>query len=393
MSEVVGIIPLNLETLVDEPVVEEVANTSIPVVLDTIEEEPEELLQFTEAEVDKISFLPNGVFLVRFKSLAARTTLLKQGHFMFDNKPLIVKPWTPEIELVKHVVQSVPVWVKLHKLPLKFWGKGIAKISGLLGKFVKCDPATEDKVRIGYARLMIDIEFGKPLNDKVNFLDEHGNIVEIEVEYEWKPVVCSVCNGVGHDASDCRTAKKQLTPTDKGKGPMETTPDEVIQSTAQCINMKVKELASTTFYLSMVYAFNELQVREALWDQLVDFSAHITEPWLVCGDFNCVLYHAKRLGGSSSDTEIDDFQRCLTRRGLVDSPARGSFFTWNNKQDINTRVYSRLDRALVNQEQSDMMSNIYAHFLPEGIFDHTPCLLKSNAQQSNFKIPFKYFNM
>ncbi|XP_074299511.1 uncharacterized protein LOC141630628 [Silene latifolia] len=509
MSEVVGITTLNLESLVDEPVVEEVTNTSILVVLDTIEEEPEELLQFTEAEVDKISFLSNGVFLVRFKSMAARTAVLKLGHFLFDNKPLIFKPWTPEIELVKHAVQSVPVWVKLHKLPLKFWGKGIARISGLLGKFVKCDPATEDKVRIGYARvIMIDIEFGKPLNDKVKFLDEHGNVVYIDVEYEWKPVVCSVCKGIGQDTSDCRKAKKEPAPivpskkiitkvwkpkiVDKGKGPLVTTPDEVIQSTPQVeIQLKtpvvwhknsnytsspsharpimrmsrqevtdgaysVHKFGQHSFLEALIksntpkvgigisgnvshlwwgmynfgfwnirglnkptkqthikwfmhmnkvglfglletkvktLALNSLQnllmdgwslstnnnthkggkvwilwnpaifhvdfidysaqciyikAREDLWAQLADLSARIIDTWLVCGDFNCVLSHAERLGGSCSDNEIDDFQRCLTRCGLVDSPTRGSFFTWNNKHDINTIVYSILDRALIN---------------------------------------------
>ncbi|XP_074299518.1 uncharacterized protein LOC141630636 [Silene latifolia] len=169
---------------------------------------------------------------------------------------------------------------------------------------------------------------------------------------------------------------------------------DFLNYSAQCINMKVTELASTIFfYLSMVYAFNDIQAREELWAQLVDFSVHIKDPWLVCGDFNCVLSHAERLVGNSSDKEIDDFQGCLTSCGLVDSPTRGSFFTWNNKQDVSSRVYSRLDRALINQEWSDQMPTMYAHFLPEGIFDHTPCLLKSSGQQNSFKKRFKYFNM
>ncbi|XP_074302990.1 uncharacterized protein LOC141637406 [Silene latifolia] len=36
---------------------------------------------------------------------------------------------------------------------------------------------------------------------------------------------------------------------------------------------------------------------------------------------------------------------------------------------------------------------MYAHFLPEGIFDHSPCLLKTTGQQNSLKRPFKYFNM
>ncbi|XP_074313826.1 uncharacterized protein LOC141649022 [Silene latifolia] len=154
--------------------------------------------------------------------------------------------------------------------------------------------------------------------------------------------------------------------------------------------MKVTELASaTSFYLSMVYAFNDIHAREELWAQLVDLSVHIKDPWLVCGDFNCVLSHAERLGGSSSDNEIDDFQSCLTRCGLVDSPAKGSFFTWNNKQDVSSRVYSRLDRALINQEWSDKMSNMYAHFLPEGYGTKMYCLVKKMHQ---LKPSFRQYN-
>ncbi|XP_074278140.1 uncharacterized protein LOC141601738 [Silene latifolia] len=39
------------------------------------------------------------------------------------------------------------------------------------------------------------------------------------------------------------------------------------------------------------------------------------------------------------------------------------------------------------------MPNMYAHFLPEGDFDHTPCLVKCAGQTDCFKKPFKYYNM
>ncbi|XP_074302942.1 uncharacterized protein LOC141637282 [Silene latifolia] len=71
----------------------------------------------------------------------------------------------------------------------------------------------------------------------------------------------------------------------------------------------------------------------------------------------------------------------------------GSFFTWNNTQDIESRRYSRLDRALINAELSHSMPDVYAHFLPEGIFYHTPCLIKSKSQGMRSRKPFKYFNM
>ncbi|XP_074278390.1 uncharacterized protein LOC141601981 [Silene latifolia] len=163
---------------------------------------------------------------------------------------------------------------------------------------------------------------------------------------------------------------------------------------SQCINIRVIEVAtSTKFCVSMVYAVNDLNGRHELWDQLTTFATHVTEPWLVCGDFNCVLSYAERLGSSTNDQDIDEFQNCISKCGVIDCPAMGSFFTWNNKQEIRLRVYRKLDRALINQEWSKGMPDMYAHFLPEGTFDHTPCILKSSGQGGTQRKPFKYFNM
>ncbi|XP_074305104.1 uncharacterized protein LOC141640042 [Silene latifolia] len=95
---------------------------------------------------------------------------------------------------------------------------------------------------------------------------------------------------------------------------------------AQCNNMRVTELATD----------------RPCGSNWKSFAATGSDPWIVCGDFNCVLSHT------------DEFQQCLTRCGLVDSPAIGSLFTWNNKQEPATRVCSRFDRVLINENTSAM---------------------------------------
>ncbi|KAK9669939.1 hypothetical protein RND81_13G165500 [Saponaria officinalis] len=72
--------------------------------------------------------------------------------------------------------------------------------------------------------------------------------------------------------------------------------------------------------------------------------------WAICGDFNCVLSHLERLGGKVIVNEIVPFQNCLAACGLYDVKASGSLFTWKNKQKLETRVYSRLDRFLINDD-------------------------------------------
>ncbi|XP_074277987.1 uncharacterized protein LOC141601591 [Silene latifolia] len=90
---------------------------------------------------------------------------------------------------------------------------------------------------------------------------------------------------------------------------------------------------------------------------------------------------------------MEDFQACVDFCNLVDTTATGSYFTWNNKQEAATRVYSRLDRALVNHDWSNDRPDQYAHFYIEGYFDYTPCLIQSRNVAAPKRSYFKYFNM
>ncbi|XP_074265694.1 uncharacterized protein LOC141588139 [Silene latifolia] len=59
----------------------------------------------------------------------------------------------------------------------------------------------------------------------------------------------------------------------------------------------------------------------------------------------------------------------------MDIQSTGAYFTWNNKQPTETRVYSRLDRLLANMDWINHFPGFYANFMPEGHFDHTPCVV------------------
>ncbi|XP_074265375.1 uncharacterized protein LOC141587805 [Silene latifolia] len=416
--------------------------------------------------LDKVSFLPNGVFLVRFTNSAAKDRVLQQGHLLFNNKPLIVRPWSPDVDLVKEDVKEVPVWVRLEHLPLKFWGKCLPRIAGLLGKFVQCDVATKDKTRLGFARVMVEVPFGKAIPDKLKFLDEDGRVVVINVVSEWKPLLCTSCKGVGHATATCRKMKQPqapetkaqketvkqwkpkarqpaepagslpsseetclVTPIEKpnqfqvtwgknGKYHVAQTPakkiirfsrqelldkryssvkfgkDSFLDSlntatptvgigviqlngsalphigdyTAQSIHMEVKDLVTgSIFHCLMVYAFNDMYGRKALWSKLCAYNKEIKGPWVICGDFNTVLVPSERLGGNSTYEEMDDFQQCVAECGVTDCSAIGSLYTWSNKQESSSRVLSRLDRVLVNDAWLRSNDNIYAHFYTEGL--------------------------
>ncbi|XP_074270204.1 uncharacterized protein LOC141593149 [Silene latifolia] len=133
-------------------------------------------------------------------------------------------------------------------------------------------------------------------------------------------------------------------------------------------------------YLTMVYAFNGIQERAPLWNHLRKIAGQTQGPWAIEGDFNCILAASERYGGASTMAEMEPFRRCVEDCEVVDI-ARPE-----------ERIYSRIDRFLVNKEWCDLYPDKYAHFLPEGLFDHSPCLIRSSTNVRG-KISFKYLNM
>ncbi|XP_074313872.1 uncharacterized protein LOC141649072 [Silene latifolia] len=100
----------------------------------------------------------------------------------------------------------------------------------------------------------------------------------------------------------------------------------------------------------------------------------------------------ERVGGNVPSSEMKPFRDCVADCGILDIAATGALYTWNNKQQPEERIYSRLDMVLVNKDWCDHLQDLYAHFLPEGMYVHTPCIVSSN-KQVQVKRCFKYFNI
>ncbi|KAK9713772.1 hypothetical protein RND81_06G050600 [Saponaria officinalis] len=155
----------------------------------------------------------------------------------------------------------------------------------------------------------------------------------------------------------------------------------------------IDKMTQMQFTYTIIYAFNGVAEREPLWGNLKRLAGQVQGPWAVGGDFNCVTQASERLRGNVTAAESEPFQVCLDMCNLMDIPASGAFYTWNNKQLPKSRIYSRIDRLLVNSDWPIHFPEHYANFLPEGLFDHTPCVVGMKSYGHNRNRPFKYFNM
>ncbi|XP_021858773.1 uncharacterized protein [Spinacia oleracea] len=153
--------------------------------------------------VDKVVLVKRGIYLVRFKTMDSRDKVLT-GHYFFDSKPLVLKPWTVDMDMDKDDMKSVPIWVQL-KLNFKYWGeKALFKIVSQIGNPIKRDFATACRDKLQYARVLVVVPLSQKFQEEISFRNEKGEMTVVRVHYEWRPTVCTTCRGVGHVSTECR---------------------------------------------------------------------------------------------------------------------------------------------------------------------------------------------
>jgi len=111
--------------------------------------------------------------------------VVQKGVFYFDNKPLLVKPWNQEMDINTETITSLPIWVRLLDLDIKFWGMAsLNKLGSTLGIPIKTDKHTMEKTRLSYARLLIDIPVEGSFPEFIDFVNDQDLVVRLRVEYE-----------------------------------------------------------------------------------------------------------------------------------------------------------------------------------------------------------------
>ncbi|KAF5197200.1 hypothetical protein FRX31_013213, partial [Thalictrum thalictroides] len=93
----------------------------------------------------------------------------------------------------------------------------IYKLASTIGKPICMDKATEAKQMLTYARLCVEISADKKLPDEIKLKGQRGKTFIVDLEYPWKPLMCSQCKIFGHTLQNCekkgstQQAKKQPT--------------------------------------------------------------------------------------------------------------------------------------------------------------------------------------
>ncbi|GJY12216.1 RNA-directed DNA polymerase, eukaryota, reverse transcriptase zinc-binding domain protein [Tanacetum coccineum] len=130
-----------------------------------------------------------GLFSFQFNSMDGLDAMLENGPWFIRNNPLILKKWHPDEDLLKEDVSTVPVWVKLHGVPVTAFSEdGFSTIA----------------TKLVMIKLRADVELKDNIVVAMPKITREGHYTcNVHVEYEWKPPRCLSCKVFRHIHEKC----------------------------------------------------------------------------------------------------------------------------------------------------------------------------------------------
>uniref|UniRef100_A0A803NW52 DUF4283 domain-containing protein n=1 Tax=Cannabis sativa TaxID=3483 RepID=A0A803NW52_CANSA len=157
--------------------------------------------------IERIARMNSGFTLVSFRDEETRDLILETGVIHFDKKPVVLRPWTMDMDSAR-MVKSVPIWVRLNGLGLQYWGKNtLSALVSTIGKPIMVDKVTQSRTMIKYARVLVDMEISDHPPKTIAYINERKQLAEQSVEYEWLPSKCGACDLLGHTIANCNKEK------------------------------------------------------------------------------------------------------------------------------------------------------------------------------------------
>lgn len=178
----------------------------------------------------------DGYYLVQCLSEEVAVELVNRGNVMMGKRPVLVRMWDAQFDFTKDILRVIPVWIRLIKLPTKFWGmNSLSRIGSLFGVPLAAHSYTAYRSRVNYARILVEVDVTKPLPKSIFVEDEDGNVYDQAFFIEWIPAYCQKCHEVGHSC-EIRKPVKSSTQAPLAKDPgLISKGQEIVQPIADLV--------------------------------------------------------------------------------------------------------------------------------------------------------------
>ncbi|GJW21379.1 zinc knuckle CX2CX4HX4C containing protein [Tanacetum coccineum] len=126
-----------------------------------------------------------GFFFFKFDTRVSLEAVLEGGFWLIHKSPVILKKWSMDTRLLKEELTRIPVWVKLHDVPIQvFEEDGISLIATFIGKPVMLNSYTSSICKDSWGRS----SFARCKSISLTGgWDMHTKMQLLRVWYEWKP--------------------------------------------------------------------------------------------------------------------------------------------------------------------------------------------------------------
>ncbi|CAM8955815.1 unnamed protein product [Rhodiola kirilowii] len=158
-----------------------------------------------DERVVSVSEMKPGIFVFKFFKEEEFDRILALGPWSFDNRPLILKPWSPDENYELESVASLPIWVRFPGLNLHMRSEEIlSMLASTVGKPIRTDAFTASNENLSYARVLVEIFAANDLKTQVCIKGPRGTNYSQGIEYEWVPPRCNHCQSFGHSLKQCK---------------------------------------------------------------------------------------------------------------------------------------------------------------------------------------------
>lgn len=150
----------------------------------------------------------------------------------------------------------------------------------------------------------------------------------------------------------------------------------VLSQMEQCIIGLLTNSNGASWGIATVYGHKDPYQRRLLWN-LIEVHITAATPWVVGGDFNCILSQDEKKGGKpfSNSRGALEFYEFMHSNDLHDLNCSGPKFTWTNNKQGNSKIWVRLDRMLLNSAATNIFPLARTKHLNRIASDHCPLLL------------------
>ncbi|XP_074266719.1 uncharacterized protein LOC141590000 [Silene latifolia] len=152
-----------------------------------------------------VQYFRSGWFSFRFSSEEEMSNVLRKGPWKVGSNSLILKHWSPSFSLEMERVARVPVWILFPGLDPYLWSeKVLSKMASKIGKPLFADPATTEKSKLSFAKIMVEVDVSKDLPTHVVLNVPNIGQITQKVVYEWLPYYCRECGKLVHTSYTCK---------------------------------------------------------------------------------------------------------------------------------------------------------------------------------------------